>query len=119
MKISKNMRRGYALTLAAVLTLPCLSMVKTQAAKDRSEFQIYTSIEADDGSYVGFESKSYSQETADRLAAMCETLDKPVKEDAKIRQVLAECLGEYLKGAQSEEETVQKIEEELKMYLAE
>ena len=59
------------------------------------------------------------KETADRLAAMCETLDKPVKEDAKIRQVLAECLGEYLKGAQSEEETVQKIEEELKMYLAE
>ncbi|MCI8286438.1 MAG: extracellular solute-binding protein [Lachnospiraceae bacterium] len=93
--------------------------LKTQAAKDRSEFQIYTSIEADDGSYVGFESKSYSQETADRLAAMCETLDKPVKEDAKIRQVLAECLGEYLKGAQPEEETVQKIEEELKMYLAE
>lgn len=93
--------------------------LKTQAAKDRSEFQIYTSIEADDGSYVGFESKSYSQETADRLAAMCETLDKPVKEDAKIRQVLAECLGEYLKDAQSEEETVQKIEEELKMYLAE
>lgn len=93
--------------------------LKTQAAKDRSDFQIYTSIQADDGSYVGFESKSYSPETADRLAAMCEALDKPVKEDGKIRQVLTDCLGEYLKGTQSEEETVHKIEEELKMYLAE
>lgn len=93
--------------------------LKTQAAKDRSEFQIYTSIQADDGSYVGFEAKSYSQETADRLAAMCEGLDKPVKEDAKIYQVLTECLPEYLKGILSEEDTIHKIEESLKMYLAE
>lgn len=93
--------------------------LRTLAAKDRSEFQIYTTIEADDGSYVGFESKSYSKETADRLAAICEALDKPVKEDTKIRQVLTECLGEYLKGTQSEEETVRKIEDGLKMYLAE
>lgn len=33
MKISKSMRKGYALTLAAILTLPCLSLMQTQAAR--------------------------------------------------------------------------------------
>ena len=40
-------------------------------------------------------------------------------EDAKIREVLIEALGGYLEGSQSREDTVQKIEDGLKMYLAE
>ena len=32
---------------------------------------------------------------------------------------MTECLGEYLKGTQPEEETVRRIEDGLKMYLAE
>ena len=74
---------------------------------------------ADDGEYIQFDSKPYPQEVADQLVAICETLNRPVKEDAKIREVLIECLGAYLDGTQSKEETIRKIEAGLKMYLAE
>ena len=74
---------------------------------------------ADDGNYIEFDSKAYPQETADQLAAVCAALNRPVKEDAKIREVLIECLGGYLDGSRSKEDTVQKIEDGLKMYLAE
>ena len=93
--------------------------LKKLAAKDRSQFSAATMIMGDDGSYLEFDSKAYPQETADALAALCETLDKPVKEDSKIREVLIECLGGFLDGSQSKEDTVQKIEDGLKMYLAE
>ena len=76
-------------------------------------------IKGDDGSYIEFDSEAYPLETAQRLASLCEQLDKPVKEDAKIREVLVECLDAFLQGSQSKEDTVQKIEDGLKMYLAE
>ncbi len=90
-----------------------------QAAKDRSNYHMVVSVEGDDGSPIMFESKPYSQETADRLVAMCEGLERPVGEDRKIREVLIENLSGYLDGTQSKEDTVQKIEDSLKMYLAE
>ena len=90
-----------------------------QAAQDRSNFMVATMIMADDGNYIEFDSKDYPKETADRIIALCEKLDKPVKEDAKIQEVLTEALEGYLNGAQSKEETIQKIEGGLKMYLAE
>lgn len=93
--------------------------LKKLAAKDRSNFSAATMIKDDEGGYIEFDSKPYPQETADALAALCETLDKPVKEDSKIREVLIECLGGFLDGSQSREDTVQKIEDGLKMYLAE
>lgn len=89
------------------------------AAKDRSDYTAATMIMADDGSYMEFDSKAYTKETADRLVKLCRGLEKPVKEDAKIREVLIECLGAYLDGTQSKEDTIQKIEDGLKMYLAE
>lgn len=93
--------------------------LKKQSEKDRSDMTAATMIMADDGSYVEFDSKSYSKETAKRLIDICGTLDRPVREDAKIREVLIECLGGYLKGTESLDETIQKIEDGLKMYLAE
>lgn len=90
-----------------------------QSQKDRSDFMAVVSFIADDGEYSQFESKPYSQETAAQLVELCESLKKPVREDAKIREVLTECLGGYLKGTQSKEDTIQKIEAGLKMYLAE
>lgn len=93
--------------------------VKKQAEKDRSDMRAATMIMADDGSYMEFESKPYSRETAERLIALCEKLDTPVKEDTMIREVLVECLAGYLDGTQSEEQTIRKIEDGLKMYLAE
>lgn len=95
------------------------SSLLKQAAKDRTDFMMSTMIQQDDGGYEVFDAKAFPKETADRLVAMCESLDKPVKEDAKIREVLIECLGPYLEGTQSKEETLQKIEDSLKMYLAE
>ncbi len=89
------------------------------AAKDRSNYMAATMIKGDDGSYIEFDSEAYPLETAQRLASLCEQLDKPVKEDAKIREVLVECLDAFLQGSQSKEDTVQKIEDGLKMYLAE
>lgn len=93
--------------------------LKMQSEKDRSNVSAATMIMADDGSYLEFDSKPYSQETAKRIIDICGTLERPVKEDAKIREVLIECLGGYLNGTESLDETIQKIEDGLKMYLAE
>ena len=93
--------------------------LEKQAAEDRSEYSGYVMMTADDGEYISYEMKPYSQEEGKRLAALCGTLDRPVREDAKIYEVLTECLGGYLDGTQSKEETIRKIEAGLKMYLAE
>lgn len=93
--------------------------LETLAAKDRSDYSAATMIKADSGSYIEFSSEAYDQKTAQDLAALCRSLDRPVKEDAKIREVLIDSLGGYLDGSQSEEDTIQKIEDGLKMYLAE
>ena len=93
--------------------------LESQAAKDRSEYSMVVSVQGDDGSPIMFESKAYSKETADRLVAMCQGLEKPVGEDAKICEVLTESLGGYLDGSQSKEDTIRKVEDSLKMYLAE
>ncbi len=88
------------------------------ARKDRSEAEAETQIAADGGD-VEFRIGSYSQETADELTAMCRSLNKPAGEDEKIREVLTESMDGYLKGTQSLEDTVRKVEDGLKMYLAE
>lgn len=93
--------------------------MEKQAAEDRSNYMAATMIMADDGNYIEFDSKDYPREVADGLAALCKTLDRPAKEDAKIREVLIECLGGYLDGTLSKEDTIEKIEAGLKMYLAE
>lgn len=89
-----------------------------QAQKDRSVSSFFTIIQTSNGDLT-FEGKPYTQEKAQRLVALCEALDTPTREDAKIRETLLECLGEYLKGTKSLEDTVRKIEDSLKMYLAE
>lgn len=95
-----------------------LASLEKQAREDRSEAEAETSIEAEGGE-VEFRIQCYSQETADRLLALCKSLDTPVKQDEKIREVLIESLGAYLDGSQTKEAAVQKIEDGLKMYLAE
>lgn len=95
-----------------------LASLEKQAKQDRSEAEAETAIEVD-GGYEVFQIKCYSQETADKIMALCKTLSKPVMEDGKIREVLIEALEGYLNGRQSKEETIQMIEGGLKMYLAE
>lgn len=89
------------------------------AVMDRSEYAAVTSIVGDDGSQQMFDIKPYGQETARRLTDICKTLDKPCRKDTKIREVLIDTLGSYLDGGSSLDETVDKIEADLKMYLAE
>ena len=88
------------------------------AGSDRSEAEAETEIEAEGGP-VEFRILDFPKETADRLVEACRGLDRPIGEDEKIREVLTESLENYLKGGQSLEETVQRIEDGLKMYLAE
>lgn len=89
------------------------------AMADHSEAEACTEIEVGDGATEMFYIKAYPQETAQKLLDICKSLDKPVKEDEKIRETLTECLYEYFAGTQTLEQTVDKIEGGLKMYLAE
>lgn len=89
------------------------------ATMDRSENSAATSIVGDDGSVQMLEIKPYGQETAQKLADICKALNKPYKTDTKIREVLIDALGGYLSGGSSLDETIDRIEADLKMYLAE
>ena len=88
------------------------------AGRDRSDAEAEATIELAEG-VVEFKILDYPAETAKRLLEICRGLQKPAGEDAKIREVLAEALEGYLKDTQSRDETVNRIEEGLKMYLAE
>jgi len=92
--------------------------LEKQSLADRSEAEAETAIMVD-GASVEFKILDYPQETAEELLTLCRTLDKPVMEDRKVREVLIEALEGYLTGSQSKEETIEKVEGGLKMYLAE
>lgn len=89
------------------------------AQADRSDIAACTMIEVGDGAEEEFNILAYPQETADKLVELCGRLDRPVMEDAKIREVLIDTLGGYLDGSKNLDETVSQIEGGLKMYLAE
>lgn len=93
--------------------------LEKQTHMDRKDAEAYTTIEVGDGGEAEFSILDYSDETAEEILALCKALDRPVMEDGKIREVLIESLTGYLNGTQSKEETIQKIEGGLKMYLAE
>lgn len=93
--------------------------LEKQAAADRTENSAETSIRTEDGGEINFLVEPYSQETAQKLLELCRGLNRSVGEDAKIREVLIENLGEYLSGEGSLEDAVSGIEAGLKMYLAE
>ena len=89
------------------------------AAADRSDAAASTTITTEDGGEVEFNIMPYSRETAQKLLDICNGLNKPVVEDAKIREVMIESLGGYLSGSENVEEVLDKMEAGLKMYLAE
>ena len=88
-------------------------------AADNSDIAAATSIEIDEGVQEMFYIDPVSPETAQKLITICKGLDRPYKEDSKIREVLIETLPLYFQGTQSLEETLDKIEGGLRMYLAE
>ncbi|MCM1305509.1 MAG: extracellular solute-binding protein [Lachnospiraceae bacterium] len=89
------------------------------AAADRSDATAETMIEIGDGASELFTIGEFSEEVAQRLVTLCKGLDRPRKEDAKIREVLIDTLPGYLQGTQSLEETLDQIDGGLRMYLAE
>lgn len=90
-----------------------------QASTDRSDVAAVTTIETEDGGQEMFEILPYSQEITERIADLCRKLDRPVVEDAKIREELIAALPWYLDGSRTLEETLDSIEGGLRMYLAE
>ena len=93
--------------------------METLGAADNSDIAAATSIEIDEGVQEMFNIDPVSPEMAQKLITICKGLDRPYKEDSKIREVLIETLPLYFQGTQSLEETLNKIEGGLRMYLAE
>lgn len=93
--------------------------LELMAVADRSNAEAYTSIEVGDGAYEDFAIKCYSKEEADKLVSLCKSLNKSIKTDDKICEELINALPGYLNGSQSLEDTVSKIDDGLRIYLAE
>lgn len=89
------------------------------AAADRSEIAAATSIVTEDGGEEMFIIDPFSDEIAQRIMKLCQGLDRPAREDEKIREELISALPGYLDGSRTLEETLDSLEGGLRMYLAE
>ncbi|MBD5511942.1 MAG: extracellular solute-binding protein [Lachnospiraceae bacterium] len=90
-----------------------------QTEKDRSDYEVYTLIELPGGEFKDFIIGAPSKEDCDRLAELCKGLNKKVVDDAQINLVISDVLPSYLDGSSSLEDSIDKIERGLNMYLAE
>lgn len=93
--------------------------LEAAAAADRSEVAAATAIETEGGGMEMFEINPYSDEITQRILALCLGLEKPAKEDEKIREELIAALPGYLDGSRTLEQTLDSLEGGLRMYLAE
>lgn len=93
--------------------------LENQANKDRSEAEAYTTIFLGDGQSVGFEIRDFDDKQAEELLEMCRKLDKKVVEDKEVNEKLTDSVAGYLDGSRTLEETVDRVEAGLRMYLAE
>lgn len=93
--------------------------LEKQEKEDRSDVAAVTTITNSAGGEEMFEVDVYSAETAEKLADICKSLDRPAAKDAKIREELIAALPEYLDGTRTLEETLDRLESALGMYLAE
>lgn len=90
-----------------------------QVGLDRSDYAAYTTIEGADGQEVGLDIEQIKAADADRLEAICESLSKKTVQDAKVLEELEKSVPAYLLGRQSLDDTIGKIEDGVKIYLAE
>ena len=78
-----------------------------------------TEVKTEDGGFELFEISPFSEEAAGQIVEICKSLDRPIREDEKIREELVAALPGYLDGSRTLEETLDSLEGGLKMYLAE
>ncbi len=87
--------------------------------KDRSNYEVYTMIQLPGGVIKDFTVGEQSKEDCDRIIELCRGLNKKVVDDAQINLVISDVLSSYLDGSSSLEDTIDKIDRGLNMYLAE
>ena len=90
-----------------------------QVSLDRSDYAAYTTIEGADGQEIGLDIEPIKAPDADKLEAICESLSKKTMQDAKVLEELKKAVPDYLLGRQSLDDTISKIQDGVKIYLAE
>ena len=90
-----------------------------QVSLDRSNYAAYTTIAGADGQEVGLDIESIKAADADKLEALCDSLSKKTVKDAKVLEELEKAVPAYLLGRQSLDDTISKIQDGVKIYLAE
>lgn len=90
-----------------------------QVGLDRSDYAAYTTIEGADGQEIGLDIEPIKAADGDRLEAICESLSKKTMQDAKVLEELKKAVPDYLLGRQSLDDVISKIEDGVKIYLAE
>ena len=90
-----------------------------QVRLDRSDYAAYTTIEGADGQEIGLDIEPIKAPDADKLEAICESLSKKTMQDAKVLEELKKAVPDYLLGRQSLDDTISKIQDGVKIYLAE
>ena len=90
-----------------------------QVNLDRSNYAAYTTIEGADGQEIGLDIEQIKAADADRLETICESLSQKTMQDAKVLEELKKTVPAYLLGRQSLDDTISKIQDGVKIYLAE
>ncbi|MDY3771070.1 MAG: hypothetical protein SOZ88_09850, partial [Lachnospiraceae bacterium] len=90
-----------------------------QVGLDRSDYAAYTTIEGADGQEIGLDIESIKAADADQLETICESLSRKTMQDAKILEEMKKAVPDYLLGRQSLDDTISKIQDGVKIYLAE
>ena len=90
-----------------------------QVSLDRSDYAAYTTIEGADGQEIGLDIEPIKAADADKLEALCDSLSKKTVKDAKVLEELKKSVPDYLLGRQSLDDTISKIQDGVKIYLAE
>lgn len=93
--------------------------LENQAGKDRSDAEAYTTIMLGDGQSIGFEIRDFDDTQAAELMEMCKKLDRKVVVDEEVNEKLTDSVAGYLDGSRTLDETVERVEAGLRMYLAE
>lgn len=86
---------------------------------DRNNYEAYSEIENEDGSYSGIAFRTLNQEQIDTLVNACQSASNRAINDTQINSVFLEETKEFFKGNLSAEDTADRIIEKTSLYLSE